>query len=83
MEPVTRTLAGFASRLSFDQLKPELVGSFKMYLLDAIGCGLHGASQPWARIINRWVWNSRENPKRPCGAISSRGPRRTWPWAWE
>jgi 2-methylcitrate dehydratase PrpD len=55
MVPVTRTLAGFASRLSFDQLEPELVVRFKTYLLDAIGCGLHGASQPWARIINRWV----------------------------
>jgi 2-methylcitrate dehydratase PrpD len=55
MEPVTRALAGFASELSFDALQPELVLSFKTYLLDAIGCGLHGGSQPWARIINRWV----------------------------
>lgn len=55
LEPVTRTLAGFASGLSFDALMPELVVSFKTYLLDAIGCGLHGGSQPWARIINRWV----------------------------
>ena len=55
MVPVTRSLAGFASGLSFDALEPELVVSFKKYLLDAIGCGLHGGSQPWARIINRWV----------------------------
>ena len=55
MDSVTRPLAGFVSSLSFDDLKPELVESFKKYLLDAIGCGLHGASQPWARIVNRWV----------------------------
>jgi 2-methylcitrate dehydratase PrpD len=55
MDSVTRTLAGFVSRLSFEELKPEIVLSLKKYLLDAVGCGLHGASQPWARIVNRWV----------------------------
>ena len=74
MEPVTRTLAGFASRLSFDQLKPELVGSFKMYLLDAIGCGLHGASQPWARIINGWVMEQQGKPEATLWRHQFQGP---------
>jgi 2-methylcitrate dehydratase PrpD len=55
MENVTFSLARFASRLAFDGLDKELVARFKKYLLDAIGCGLHGASQPWARIVNGYV----------------------------
>lgn len=55
METITRALAGFASRLSVEDLSHQLVQSFKKYLLDAIGCSLHGASLPWARIVNRWV----------------------------
>jgi 2-methylcitrate dehydratase PrpD len=55
MEPVTRTLADFASRLAFDALAPELVVRFKTYLLDAIGCGLNGGSPPGGRLGNSWV----------------------------
>ncbi len=55
MAPITRALAGFASRLSFEDLNPRLVQSLKKFLLDAIGCGLHGASLPWARTVQRWV----------------------------
>jgi 2-methylcitrate dehydratase PrpD len=55
VKTITRALAGFASRLSFENLSPQLVQSFKKFLLDAIGCGLHGASLPWGRIVNRWV----------------------------
>jgi len=55
MDSVTRPLAGFASRLTYDELGQPLVESFKKYLLDGVGCALHGASLPWARIVNRWV----------------------------
>jgi 2-methylcitrate dehydratase PrpD len=55
VEPITRVLAGFASRLTYDELEQPLVEEFKKCLLDAIGCALHGASLPWARIVNRWV----------------------------
>jgi 2-methylcitrate dehydratase PrpD len=55
VEPITRVLAGFASRLTYDELEQPLAEEFKKCLLDAIGCALHGASLPWARIVNRWV----------------------------
>jgi 2-methylcitrate dehydratase PrpD len=55
VENATPTLAGFASRLTYDDLTPALVENSKKYLLDAVGCGLHGASRPWARMVNRWV----------------------------
>ena len=55
MNHTTRTLAGFAAKLSYADLGTELVDSLKKYLLDAIGCGIYGASLPWAKIVNRWV----------------------------
>ncbi len=47
----TRTLAGFAAGLQYELLDSGLVARFKTYLLDAVGCALHGTSQPWARIV--------------------------------
>jgi 2-methylcitrate dehydratase PrpD len=55
MENVTQRLADFTAGLQFDHLDGELITKFKKYLLDGIGCGLHGTSQPWGRIINRFV----------------------------
>jgi 2-methylcitrate dehydratase PrpD len=56
---VTRPLAGFASELTYEGLAEDLVGHFKNYLLDGIGCGLHGTSQPWAQIMNRFIKEQR------------------------
>jgi len=72
--PVTRTLAGFGSRLSFEDLKPELLASLKNCLLDAVGCGLHGVSQPWARIVNRWVQEQEGKKKATLWRQGFRGP---------
>lgn len=55
MESATRLLAGFAAGLGYDALGRDLVARFKTYLLDAVGCALHGSTQPWARIVNRFV----------------------------
>ena len=55
MENVTQSLADFAGGLKFDHLERDLVTKFKKYLLDGIGCDVHGTSQPWGRIINRFV----------------------------
>lgn len=79
MNRTTHTLAGFAAGLSFETLKPELVRHLKRYLLDALGCGLYGASLPWARIVNRWVMHQEgkteatlwlQNFKGPCATVS-------------
>ena len=48
----THTLADFAAGLQYELLDSSLVAKFKTYLLDAVGCALHGTSQPWARIID-------------------------------
>ena len=74
MEPVTPVLAGFASRLSFEQLSPALVQALKLYLLDAVGCALHGASLPWARIVNRWVVAQQGPPEATLWRQGFQGP---------
>lgn len=55
MEMVTRKLAGFAAELRYEALDPALILHFKKHLLDAVGCGLHGLSQPGARIVNEYL----------------------------
>ncbi len=55
MEHATRSLARFASGLDFAHLDEELVSHFKKHLLDAVGCALHGLSQPGARIVNEYL----------------------------
>ncbi len=74
MENVTRTLAGFAARLAYPELPPALVGRLKTCLLDAIGCGLHGAGLPWADIVNRWVMRQGGPPEATLWRQGFRGP---------
>ncbi len=79
MENVTGKLSAFAADLKIEDLDCKLVSRFKTYLLDAVGCGLHGRSQPWARAVNRFVkaqkgsreatlW--RENFRGPCANVA-------------
>ena len=74
MENVTRSLAGFAARLEFGVLDGDLVLRFKKYLLDAIGCGLHGASQPWARIVNQYIQEQGGKEESTLWLQNFRGP---------
>ncbi len=55
MKKITRELAGFAADLRYGHLDEGLIAKFKTYVLDAIGCGLHGTSQPWGRIVADFV----------------------------
>jgi 2-methylcitrate dehydratase PrpD len=74
MNDTTRTLARFAADIRFDQLDRELVDKFKKYLLDAIGCGFHGASLPWARIINQYLREQRGKREASLWLQRFRGP---------
>jgi len=74
MKSVTRTLAGFASCLEFGALDTDLVLRFKKYLLDAIGCGLYGASQPCARIVNEYIREQRGKREATLWLQNFRGP---------
>ena len=78
MEFPTVDIAGFLSRLTFDRIPAELVQRLKIHVLDAMGCGLHGLSQPWAKIVNQWVMDQggkadatlwRRHFKGPCANV--------------
>jgi len=79
MKGSTKALADFTADLKYDSLDAGLSASFKKYLLDGIGCGLHGHSQPWSRIMNRFVKEQRgrrdaalwlENFRGPCTNVA-------------
>jgi 2-methylcitrate dehydratase PrpD len=74
MHDTTRALARFAADVRFDQLDRGLVGKFKKYLLDAIGCGLHGGSQPCARIVNQYIREQRGKRESTLWLQNFRGP---------
>lgn len=74
MEKVTERLAGFAADLRYEALDKALVLHFKKHLLDAIGCGLHGASQPCARIVNDYIREQQGKEEATLWRQSFRGP---------
>src|ERR1700742_3748872 len=47
---VASKLGAWASGLQLADIPPDVVAHLKMCLLDALGCGLFGASQPWGTI---------------------------------
>lgn len=49
---VSRALAGWAADLAYDDIPVDVRQHLKYCLLDAFGCGLYGATQPWGRIVS-------------------------------
>jgi aconitate decarboxylase len=47
----TRAIAEFVSGLTYDAIPPEVRERIKLLILDAIGCGIYGAGQPWCTIL--------------------------------
>jgi aconitate decarboxylase len=47
----TRAIAEFVSSLSYDVIPPQVRDRIKLLILDAIGCGIYGACQPWCTIL--------------------------------
>jgi 2-methylcitrate dehydratase PrpD len=73
-EQPTMELAKFASGLAFTDLEPDLVERLKIYVLDAVGCGLYGTSLPWARIVREWVSEQGGKEEASLWESSFRGP---------
>ncbi|MGV6874758.1 MmgE/PrpD family protein [Pseudochelatococcus sp. B33] len=44
-------LIDFARGISLDTLPPEVVEQARICLLEALGCGIFGATRPWSRIL--------------------------------
>ncbi len=47
----TRAIAQFVSGLTYDAVPPPVRERIKLLILDAIGCGIYGACQPWCTIL--------------------------------
>ena len=67
-----RRLLEFAHALAQGPLAPRLAAQAKRCLLDNLGCGLFGASQPWTRLMRAEI-----EAEQPLGACSVFGSART------
>src|SRR5262249_10680451 len=47
----TRKIAEFVARLRYEQIPAEVRERIKLLMLDALGCGIYGATLPWCRIL--------------------------------
>lgn len=47
----TRELADFVSGLTYESLPPAVVEQAKLIVLDGLGCGLHGSTLPWTKLL--------------------------------
>jgi 2-methylcitrate dehydratase PrpD len=47
----TRAIAAFVSGLTYEAIPPQVCERIKLLILDAIGCGIYGAGQPWCTIL--------------------------------
>lgn len=47
----THRIAAFVSGLTYQAIPPQVCERIKLLILDAIGCGIYGAGQPWCTIL--------------------------------
>ncbi len=47
----TCAIAEFASRLTYEQIPPEVRERIKLLILDSLGCAIYGANLQWCRIL--------------------------------
>jgi 2-methylcitrate dehydratase PrpD len=44
-------MAEFVAGLTYDAIPPEVRARIKLLILDAVGCGIYGAGQPWCTVL--------------------------------
>src|SRR5947209_499304 len=49
----TRQIAEFVAGLDYEAIPHEVRERIKLLILDAIGCGIYGARQPWCMILQK------------------------------
>ena len=81
MTTPTRTLAAFASTLTYEHLPTMVREATKQYLLDAIGCGIYGSQTPWAKILNSLILEQGGRPEATLWLQGFGGPAHTVPSA--
>jgi 2-methylcitrate dehydratase PrpD len=72
---VTEVLGRWLAGLDYDALPAEVIANIKRCILDSLGCGLYGASQPWGAIAgNVAVKLSGGGPAALFGRAETVGP---------
>src|SRR5262245_64349912 len=74
MTTPTRTLADFASTLSYEAIPIAVREATKQYLLDTISCGIYGSHTPWAKIVNQLIMEQGGRPEATLWLQGFRGP---------
>lgn len=78
--PHTRGIAGFVAGLTYEAIPAEVRQRVRLLILDALGCGLYGASLEWGRILQKRlgeldttqacaVWGTRQKLSAPHAAL--------------
>ncbi|GGE51717.1 MmgE/Prp family protein [Agaricicola taiwanensis] len=71
-------LIAFVHQISLDDLPPAVVEQAKICLLEALGCGAFGSSQPWSRMLAEEVLSEQS---RGVGTIIGRAEKVSAPGA--
>jgi len=77
MATPTRTLATFASTLSYEDIPTAVREATRQYLLDTIGCGIYGSQTPWAKTLNQLILEQGGRPEATLWLQGFRGPANT------
>src|SRR2546426_11919672 len=77
MATPTRTLAAFASTLSYEVIPTVVREATKQYLLDTIGCGMYGSQTPGAKTLNQLIVEQGGRPEATLWLQGVRGPANT------
>lgn len=79
MSKETKTLAGFAAGLSFEDIPAQVVERAKDCIIDTIAAAIHGSSLPWSRIVIDYVKSNGAGGK--CTVLGPDGVRTSAPMA--
>ena len=55
LAPPTRALSAFVSNLRYGEIPSQVIEHLKLHILDTIGVGLFGSTQPWSKIVVEFV----------------------------
>ncbi len=68
----TRALSAFVSNLRYEEIPSQVVEHLKLHILDTIGVGFFGSTQPWSKIVVEYIRKTDETSQAQIWAQSSR-----------
>jgi 2-methylcitrate dehydratase PrpD len=74
MQGATRTVAGYAAGLRYEDLPEAAVDALKRSMLDAIGAAIYGLDRHWTRVIRDLLLEDGGKPEATVWGTSSRLP---------